>query len=138
MAATLLDTNVLSELMRRTPEPAVAAFFLRSEDLLVSVIVFHELIYGVELLTDRVRKAILMARVEGFRDRFQDRVVNIDVRVAELSGALRAGASRKGFVLGPMDSLIAACAISRSATLATRNTRDFQRLGIPLVDPWQT
>jgi predicted nucleic acid-binding protein len=137
MAAMLLDTNVLSELMRQRPEPAVAGFFSRRNDFLVSAIVFHELMYGIELLADGLRKAKLMARVEYFRDHFKDRVVTIDERVAELSGILRAGARRKGFVLEPMDSLIAASAIARSATLATRNTRVFAWLGIPLVDPWR-
>jgi toxin FitB len=134
----LLDTNVVSELMRQTPEPAVAAFFSSNDDLLVSVIVFHELRYGVELLANGLRKAKLMTRIEYLRDHFKDRIVTIDAPIAELAGVLRAGASRKGHALEPMDSLIAASAIACAATLATRNTRDFERLEIPLVDPWRT
>jgi len=71
------------------------------------------------------------------RERLVGRIVVIDVAIAETSGRLRAAASRDGWVLSQMDSLIAASVIARSAMLATRNTRDFERLGIPLIDPWR-
>jgi predicted nucleic acid-binding protein len=133
---TLLDTNVLSELMRPLPDPKVAAFVEGLVDPRVSAAVFHELIYGVEIMPEGSRKAQIAARVEEFQMRFGDRTIAIDAKVAGVSGRLRAAEKRSGFALKEMDALIAATALSHPARLATRNTRDFQRLGIELVNPW--
>ena len=137
MNETLLDTNVLSELLREQPTDSVVAYIARCPRPIVSVVVFHELAYGVERLRDKVGKARLEDYLDRVRERFRRQTVDVDAACAELSGRLRAAAARDGWVLSQMDSLIAACAMARSATLATRNPRDFERLGIPLVDPWQ-
>ena len=132
----MLDTNVLSELLRPTGEPKVVAFVNDLPDPIVSAAVFHELTYGVEILPAGNRKARLSAGLELFRRRFRDRTIAIDAEIADISGRLRAGATRSGFALKAMDALIAASAIAASARLATRNTKDFDRLGIQLVNPW--
>ena len=134
--ATMLDTNVLSELMRVAADPNVARFVATLATPLVSVAVFHELGYGVELLPEGARKARMQARIGGFKAHFEDCTIPVDVEIARLSGKLRATAELRGGELAPMDSLIAACAMSRSARLATRNTRHFKNLGLDLVDPW--
>jgi toxin FitB len=134
----VLDTNVVSELLRKTPEQRVVDFIAGCAKPIVSAVVFHELAYGVERLSDNVGKARLEDYLDRARARFVNRIVEIDVTIAETSGRLRAAASRNGWVLSQMDSFIAASAIARSAKLATRNVRDFERLGIPLVDPWRT
>jgi predicted nucleic acid-binding protein len=135
--AILLDTNVVSELLRKQPAKHVVAFIARCRDPIVSAVVFHELAFGVERLRDKLGKARLEDYLDRVRARFADRVVEIDVTVAETSGRLRAAAARAGWALSQMDSLVAASAIARSAKLATRNTRDFERLNILLIDPWQ-
>jgi len=132
----MLDTNVLSELLRPGADRRVVAFIGEQTDPIVCAAVFHELIYGVELLPAGTKKARLNAGIETFRRRFRDRTIVIDAEVAEISGRLRAGETRSGFALQPMDALIAASAIAASARLATRNTKDFERLGIELVNPW--
>jgi predicted nucleic acid-binding protein len=133
---TLLDTNVLSEVMLPEPAPGVVAFVAAQSNLLISVAVFHELSYGVELLPIGARRARLSASVAVFRARFCERTIAISAEIAEISGRLRAVEKRSGFRLKPLDALIAASAISASARLATRNTKDFERLGIELVNPW--
>jgi len=132
----MLDTNVLSELLRPGAERRVVAFIEEQTDPIVSVAVFHELTYGVELLPAGTKKARLSAGIETFRRRFRDRTIAIDAEIAEISGRLRAGETRSGFALKPIDALIAASTIVASARLATRNTKDFERLEIELVNPW--
>jgi toxin FitB len=136
MNTTVLDTNVISELVRLTPEPKVVAFLARVEDTLVSTIVFHELAYGVERLRDPAKRMKLDLFLQGAKAMYEGRIVGVDVALADLAGRLRARASRSGWVLSQFDSIIAATAIQAGATLATRNTVDFERLEIPLVDPW--
>ena len=133
---TLLDTNVLSELLRQRPEPRVVAFVEAQTDLIVSAIVFHEMILGLSLMTDGRKKAMLTAGVEAFRFKFEDRIVVVDHNVAVIAGRLRAGELQAGFEADRMDALIAACAIVSTARLATRNTKDFLRMGVDLVNPW--
>lgn len=136
MTATVLDTNVISELVRLEPEPKVIAFLQSVEEPLVSSIVFHELAYGSERLRDGAKRMKFDLFIEGVKAIYESRIVEIDMRLAELAGRLRARASRSGWVLAQFDSIIAATAIVRGATLATRNMVDFERLEIPLVNPW--
>ena len=103
---------------------------------LVSVVVFHELAYGVEMMPAGIKRARLSAGIETFRNRFVARMVAIDVEIAEIAGRLRAGEARSGFALDAPDAFIAASALTVPARLATRNMRHFERLGIELVNPW--
>lgn len=135
--ATLLDTNVLSELLRPQGDLRVRAFVEGLDNPLVSAIVFHELAYGVEMMAAGSKRARLSAGIETFRKHYRSRTVFVDVDIAEIAGRLRAGETRSGFKLDAPDALIAATAVSLSARLATRNTRHFERLAIDLVDPWK-
>ncbi len=136
MTAVVLDTNVISELVRLKPEPKVLAFLGSCEEPIVSAIVFHEIAYGIERLRDAAKRMQLELFLTGVKEMYQGRVVEVDFVLAELAGRLRARASRSGWVLSQFDSLIAATAIEKGARLATRNVVDFERLHIPLVDPW--
>jgi len=124
MTLIVLDTNVISELIRDDPEPRVIAFLQDCDNPLVSAVVFHELAYGVERLRNPEKRLKLELFLQGMKALYEGRIVEVDLAMAELSGRLRARASRSGWVLGQMDSLIAATAISRGATLATRNIVD--------------
>ena len=84
--ATMLRTNVLSELMRAAANANVARFVATLATPLVSVAVFHELGYGVELLPEGARKARMQARIGGFKAHFEDCTIPIDVEIARLSG----------------------------------------------------
>jgi toxin FitB len=132
----MLDTNVLSELLRPEASAKVVAFVSSLTDPIVSAIVFHELAFGVEKLPSGQRKTRLSAGIDEVRHRFRERIVAVDAEVARIAGNLRAAEALSGFAADGMDSLVAACAIVASARLATRNTKDFARMGVELVDPW--
>lgn len=132
----MLDTNVVSELMRERANPRVSQFVGDIETPQLSVVVLHELAYGVELLPIGAKRTRFAAMIEAIRAQFAGRLVVVDEDDAILSGELRARVELRGGELKTADSLIAATALRRSALLATRNTRHFVNLGIELVNPW--
>jgi len=132
----LFDTNVISELVRARPDPRVLSFVGAQTDPAISVITLHELTYGAERSPDPARRARLQAWIASIRARFSNRIVDIDPQIAEQSGRLRALAAMKGHNVEAIDALIAACALARAATVATRNVRDFAPLGVPTINPW--
>jgi predicted nucleic acid-binding protein len=132
----LLDTNVLSELMRLEPNVNVRRFVSGLEQPFISAAAFHELCYGADLLPDGARKAKMTRQIEMLRVRFAKRTVSIDAEVASLSGRLRSHIWRRGHHMTPLDALVAASAIRASAGLATRNIKDFRLLDLDVTDPW--
>jgi predicted nucleic acid-binding protein len=136
MIPVLLDTNVLSEMVRPKPEPKVLAFLLAQDSPFISALTLHELMFGAERAHDGARRAKLNLWISGIQSQFAERIVDIDGEIASVAGRLRAAAANAGHAVDAMDSLIAACAVSRDATIATRNLRDFAPLGIQLINPW--
>jgi hypothetical protein len=136
VSRVLLDTNVLSELVRPRPDGRVEAFVKAQTDPIISVLTIHEIAYGAERAPHPARRAKLIAWVAAIQSRFVGRVITIDAAIAEQAGRLRAAAEAQGTVADPIDSLIAACALSQGADIATRNVRDFAAFGIGVVDPW--
>jgi len=132
----LLDTNVLSELIRPRPDLHVAAFVGGVASPLISVLTLHELAYGAARSRDPARCERLMAWIDTVRRRFAGRIIDVDADVAEVAGRLRASAALNGRQADPIDALIAASALVRDAAVATRNVHDFEPLGVDLVDPW--
>jgi toxin FitB len=135
--AVLLDTNVVSELVRPTPEKRVVTFVQQQKNLWLSAITIHELSYGAERAPDPRRRITLIAWVANIKAQFSGRIVDIDTDVAEQAGQMRASAAAYGITTDPMDALIAASAAARGADLATRNVGDFERLGVSLINPWE-
>ena len=132
----LLDTNILSELMRKTPEPKVVQWVLNagSEDLFISVLTLGEIRKGIERLDPNPRKARLLQYLEKeIPAQFEDRILPIDSSVAEVWGHLESQAGRP---LPTVDALIAATAIAHNLVLVTRNTRDFNFPKLKCVNPW--
>jgi toxin FitB len=131
----LLDTNVLSELRRRTPHPAIASWFEATpgSELFISVLVVGEIRQGIERIRDRdPARAEVFERWLGVLKRdFADRVVPISMRVAEAWGRLNAPRA-----LPVVDSLLAATALVHELTLVTRDTSSLETTGVPLLDPW--
>jgi toxin FitB len=136
MASYLLDTNVLSELIRPTPSKAVLTFLSDTADLWLSVVVLHEISFGAARLPDAGRKIRFEGWLESVKLRYKGRMIGVDESIAETAGRLRGYASTRGRSLATLDSLIAATAITRSHVLATRNVRDFDYLNMNLYDPW--
>jgi predicted nucleic acid-binding protein len=137
VAPYLIDTNIISELTRRAPNPTVVAFLNDHSDLLISVIVFHELEYGIHCAVDAERRAKLQAYCLAFRHEFAGRIIEVDLAIAETAGRLRAFEKARGRVLAELDAIIGATAMVNGATLVTRNTKDFDQVGIPLLNPWE-
>jgi toxin FitB len=137
VAAFLLDTNVVSELIKPAPDPRVLKFLAHEGDLWLSVITLHELSYGVSRVVEPERRRRLAAWLGSLKLRFGSRILAIDETTAELAGRDRGHAASQGRIVAPLDALIAATAQLRSLTLATRNTRDFEALDVATVDPWK-
>jgi toxin FitB len=132
----LLDTNVISEMAKPKPAAKVVAFLRRTSGLHISVVTLHEIAYGVERAPDAVRRAKLTAWLEQLAQQFADRVISVDVRIAQRAGRLRASSDALGRPADPLDALIAATALEHTLTLATRNLADFREWGTELHDPW--
>jgi toxin FitB len=136
VTAFLLDTNVVSELVRPAPNPGVLRFLSNEGDFWLSVITLHELAYGAALIRDRVRRTRIEGWIEAIKSRFAGRLIGIDGPIVEWAGRARAAAAANGRVITPLDSLIGATAQIRALTVATRNTRDFEPLAVVAVNPW--
>lgn len=138
MTPVLLDTNVVSELVRPAPNDRVVAFVRGLDAPMLSSLTLHELVYGAARVDDVARRERLSAWIDTVRARFAGRIVDVDADVAEVAGRLRAVGDRSGRATDPLDALIAACALVRGASVATRNVRDFEPLGVAVIDPWHT
>jgi toxin FitB len=141
MESILLDTNVLSELMRPQPEQALLDWFeTRTGDVFyVSVITQAEILLGISLLPDRKRRDALAAAAEGmFSEDFAGRCLPFDAQCAARYAAIVAGRRRAGQAVSTEDAMIAAIALTHGYPLATRNTKDFLHIdGLTLYNPWQ-
>ena len=135
----LLDTNVLSEVTRPAPDARVLEWLdgLDEDRSFISVVSIAEIRRGVALMDEgRKREALAEWLAQDLPRRFEQRVLPVDEPVALAWGDLMGLAKRRGRGLSSMDGLIAATAISRELTLATRNTKDFEGFGLELFDPW--
>ena len=135
----LLDTNVLSEVRRPQPDANVLAWLDQVDEdrVYLSVISIAEIARGVALLESGKRKTELAQWLEHeLPARFDGRVIVVDVTTALAWGKLLAEAKRGGFALSVMDGWIAAIAAAKGLTLVTRNIKDFENLGIALLNPW--
>lgn len=137
--AFLLDTNVLSEVVRPRAEARVLAWLraLPPTQAFISVLLLGEIAKGVALVPPGPRKVALRAWVaHDLPDRFRGRVLNVDTEVAEAWGELAAEGQRIGRPLPAIDGLLLATARAHGLTLATRNVRDCGDRGVPVFDPW--
>lgn len=135
----VLDTNVLSELIRAQPDPKVAAWLSRQarSKLFTTAISRGEMMFGVLVLPVGERQRRLQQEVQAIFDTdMAGRVLPYDGDAAEAHAAFAAARRAHGRPVAVPDAMIAGIARSRGATLATRNVRDFEGCGIPLVDPW--
>jgi len=134
----LLDTNVISEWTRPQPDPSVVAWLAQvdEERVFLSVTSLAEIQHGIELLAPGHRRRLLETwLLEDLPARFEGRILDVDSRVAVMWGVLMSRGRRAGRPFGSMDAFFAATAEVHALTLVTRNTRDFEALGIELLDP---
>jgi tRNA(fMet)-specific endonuclease VapC len=135
----LLDTNVISELVAKQPNPNVTTWVdtLAPETVYLSVITIGEIRKGIEKLSASKRKEVLTAWLEqDLLMRFANRIALITTDVMLRWGALVGQLELQGRSVSAMDSLIAAIALEGDFTLATRNEADFQGTGVRTIDPW--
>jgi len=135
----LLDTNVVSELIRPLPDASVRrwADALPPASLFLSAVTQAELLYGVALLPAGRRREALAEAVATVCDRaFVGRILPFDSAAAIVYADIAAGRRRAGRPIPTLDAQIAAIARSRGAALATRNVADFADCGIAVIDPW--
>jgi len=137
----ILDTNVLSELMRAQPSTQVATWVATqiASELFTTSITEAEIFYGIELLATGKKKQSLLAAAEAmFAHDMGGRILVFDTDTTRAFASIAADRRLSGKPISHADAQIAAIAKVRKATLATRNVSDFEDCGIKLIDPWQT
>ncbi len=135
----VLDTNVVSELIRPSPNPAVEQWVATrpAARLFFSAVGEAELRYGVAILAAGRRRAALASAIEAMlREDFAGRVLPFDSAAARAYAEIAARCRAAGRPVAQADGQIAAITRSRGMALATRNVRDFADMGIDLLDPW--
>jgi predicted nucleic acid-binding protein len=137
----LLDTNIISELMKRRPNHHVTEWIAAtSEELLhLSVITIGEIRKGIDLLDDaEPKRAALQSWLDrDIRVRFSGRLLVFDDAVAERWGQLEALAKKRRMTLPTIDAQLAATALHHGLTFVTRNTADIAPAGVPAFNPWR-
>ncbi len=134
----LVDTNVWSEAFRPTPDATVRKWAQANADRLwLSTIVAGELLAGVELLPVGRRRTTIEQGYGDLLETYRDRIAPFDLDAARHFAVVLALQARAGRNPDTADVQIAATALARGMSLATRNTRHFDGLGLALIDPWQ-
>lgn len=135
----LLDTNVLSELLKPAPAAGVVAYLERmpAESQFTTVICEAELRYGLERMeSGRRRERLRLGLAELFQDVLQGRVLVFDRLCAGFYGDIRSAREKAGRPISIEDAMIAATARAHSLVVVTRNIRDFENCDLRLADPW--
>ena len=139
MSGFLLDTNVISELVKAKPEPRVTKWIETTEETLLylSVLTLGEIRKGIASLPHSARRVKLEAWLDHeLALRFSDRILPVDQQVADRWGRIAGSAAARKSPLPVIDGLFAATAQHHNLILVTRNTRDIGATGVPAFDPW--
>ena len=142
MTGYLLDTNVLSEIIKGAPDQVVAAFLDRHEDLWLPAIVIYELEYGARIMPQGQRRRSLEVEIARLLRQYTDRIITLDRPSAEWAAEFstqtyRAGRSTERRT-DLADALIAGMAKAHDMVLVTRNTRDFELFDVEVINPWES
>lgn len=135
----ILDTNVLSEVMRHSADEKVIEWLDKQArtSIWTSSITILEIRYGLKILPPGKRRSVLIETFEKvLLDKLQSRVVPFDTAAAQHAGDLMALRHRKGRPGDLRDTMIAGIVLASHATLATRNTSHFEDLSVPIINPW--
>lgn len=135
----VLDTNVLSEVLRPLPDERVLRWLEKQDrDLVFTTAVTQaEILYGVEMLPAGKRRSRLHAAVERlFADEFHGRILSFDVESALVYPKMVNARERLGRPISQFDAVIASICRSRNASIATRNVGDFERCELDVINPW--
>ena len=140
MSGFLLDTNIISELVKPKPEANVTEWVENTDEslLYLSVLTLGEIRRGIAALHQSRRRATLEAWLDkDLRARFEGRILVIDQEVADRWGLLTGAARNSGKVLPVIDGLLAATALEHNLTLVTRDTGQIPSMGVAVFNPWE-
>jgi len=135
----ILDTNIVSELLRPVPEAKVEAWLAAQDgaQVYLTTISEAELRYGVAILDDGKRRDVLAEAVDAIlREDFRGRILPFDSPAAEAYAVIASERRMAGRPISQFDCQIAAIGSARGAAVATRNAKDFLGCGIEIIDPW--
>jgi toxin FitB len=134
----ILDTNVLSALMRQAPDEHVVAWLDRQPrtSIWTTSVTVLEVRYGLQIMAVEKRRSLLLAAFDLLLDKLGHRIAPFDAEAAQQAGDLMASRQKKGRPGDLRDTMVAGIVLARHATLATRNTAHFEDTAVPLVSPW--
>ena len=133
-----LDTNVISETLKKAPEPGVIAWLVRHDaELALSTVVIAEIAFGIQKIRPDQRADRLEQGLSDWRRRFADRIFGLTEAAALAYGEIMGEATLKGRGMSAPDGMIAATTRVNGGRLATRNLNDFQTTGLELISPWE-
>ena len=139
MSGFLLDTNVISELVKLKPERRVTSWVETTDEALLylSVLTLGEIRKRISMLPQTKRRTEIESWLDaGLSVRFAGRILAIDAAIADQWGVLSGAAQLKGASLPVIDGLLAATALLHNLTLVTRDTRDVSATNVPTFNPW--
>jgi predicted nucleic acid-binding protein len=135
----LLDTCVLSEFVKITPDSNVLKWFAESKahELFTGAMNMAELHRGVAKLTQSKRRSDLINWLQKLEIGFEDRILAFDINTAKVWAEMVADAEAKGKTISAFDSIVAATARAQGCQLVTRNVSDFSNSGVNVINPWE-
>ena len=133
-----LDTNVLSETLRKTPSPTVIEWLVRRDaELALPTVTIAEIAFGIQKILPDQRALRLEQGLSDWRRRFADRIFGLTEEAALAYGEIMGAASRRGLGMSAPDGMIAAIVRINGGRLATRNLAGFSTTGLDLISPWE-
>lgn len=133
-----VDTNVISETLKKAPEPKVLAWLIRHDaELALPTVVIAEIAFGIQKIRPDERSERLEQGLGDWRRRFAGRIFGLTEEAAIAYGDVMAMARRRGRSMAPQDGMIAAITRVNSGRLVTRNLKDFETTGLDLISPWE-
>lgn len=133
-----LDTNVLSETFRKTPNAAVFEWLVRHDaELALPTVTIAEIAFGIQKILPDQRALGLEQGLADWRRQFADRIFGLTEEAALAYGEIMAAAARRGLGMSAPDGMIAAIVRVNGGRLATRNLTDFSTTGLHLISPWE-
>lgn len=132
-----LDTNVISETLKKAPDVNVIDWLVRFDaELALSTVVIAEIAFGIQKIRPDERANRLELGLSDWRRRFAGRIFGLTEAAALAYGEIMGRATREGRPMSAQDGMVAAIAAVHGSRLATRNLRDFTGTGLDLIDPW--
>lgn len=141
MNGFLLDTNIPSEMTRPYPQLSVTRWLEDADDneLYFSVVSLGEILKGITILKEGTRRSQLQRWLDDtLRPWFSGRILPVDEPIAERWGVLAGQCKLKGRPLNVADGFIASTALTHDLTIVTRNVKDFEGLGVAILNPWES